>query len=51
MPSQKKTNKTYGYRRVKDYLDSKGIFLNPKTILRLMNKYNLLSEIRRRRKS
>lgn len=47
---QKKTNKTYGYRRVHEYLLTKGIKLNSKTVLRLMNKYNLLSEIRRRRK-
>ena len=47
---QKKTNKTYGYRRVHEYLSTHGIKLNRKTVLRLMNKYNLLSEIRRRRK-
>ena len=27
-----------------------GIFCNPKTVLRIMKKYDLLSEIRRRRK-
>ena len=47
---QKKYNKTYGYRRVCEYLLTRGIKLNRKTVLRLMNKYNLLSEIRRRRK-
>lgn len=31
-------------------LESKGIHCNPKTILRVMKKYDLLSEIRRRRK-
>ena len=31
-------------------LESKGIHRNPKTILRVMKKYDLLSEIRRRRK-
>ena len=31
-------------------LKSKGIHCNPKTILRVMKKYDLLSEIRRRRK-
>ena len=31
-------------------LENKGIHRNPKTILRVMKKYNLLSEIRRRRK-
>ena len=30
--------------------DSEGIVKNPKTILRIMHKYDLLSEIRRRRK-
>lgn len=48
---QKLTHKTYGYRRVAIWLEVKrGIVRNPKTILRIMNKYNLLSEIRRRRK-
>ena len=43
--------KTYGYRRVHIWLEKvKGIQLNPKTVLRIMNKYGLLSEIRRRRK-
>ena len=43
--------KTYGYRRVHIWLiKAKGIRLNPKTVLRVMNKYGLLSEIRRRRK-
>jgi len=31
-------------------LAAKGIYRNPKTILRVMKKYNLLSEIRRRRR-
>ena len=47
---QQATRQTYGYRRVAIYLENKGIKLNPKTILRLMNKYNLLSCIRRNRK-
>lgn len=35
----------------RDYTqESKGIHYNPKTILRVMKKYDLLSEIRRRRK-
>ena len=42
--------KTYGYRRMKLWLDSEGITKNPKTVLRIMHKYGLLSEIRRRRK-
>jgi len=47
---QKKTNKTYGYRRVWKRLKSRNIDRNPKTVLRIMKKYGLLSEIRRRRK-
>ena len=41
--------KTYGYRRVHTWLESKGIYHNPKTILRVMQKYNLLSVIRRKK--
>lgn len=45
------SHKTYGCRRVKIWLQKvKNICLNLKTILRIMRKYNLLSEIRRRRK-
>ena len=47
---QKSCKKTYGYRRMKLWLDSEGVTKNPKTILRIMHKYDLLSEIRRRRK-
>jgi len=48
---QQQTRKTYGYRRVQIWLSrEKGIYRNPKTILRVMNKYGLLSEVRRRRK-
>ncbi len=47
---QHSTRQTYGYRRVTIWLENKGIKLNPKTILRLMNKYNLLACIRRNRK-
>ena len=47
---QNKTDKTYGYRRVWKWLQSKKIQRNPKTVLRVMKKYGLLSEIRRRRK-
>ena len=43
-------DKTYGYRRVWQWLEKKHIHRNPKTILRVMKKYGLLSEIRRRRK-
>ena len=42
--------RTYGYRRMWLWLRSQNIFRNPKTVLRIMKKYDLLSEIRRRRK-
>lgn len=42
--------RTYGYRRMWLLLKSQNIFRNPKTVLRIMKKYDLLSEIRRRRK-
>lgn len=42
---------TYGYRRMWQWLkNSKRIYHNPKTILRVMQKYGLLAEIRRCRK-
>ena len=41
---------TYGYRRMHLWLEKQGIHRNPKTILRIMKKYGLLSEIRRYRK-
>ena len=47
---QEQTGKTYGYRRVWKWLKDRGIKKNPKTVLRVMKKYELLSEIRRRRK-
>ena len=46
---QEKCGKTYGYRRVHIWLDRQGIHHNPKTILRVMQKYNLLSVIRRKK--
>ena len=47
---QKETYSTYGYRRVQIWLDrKKNIRRNPKTVLRIMQKYNLLSVIRRKR--
>ena len=46
---QDKCGKTYGYRRVHIWLERHGIYHNPKTILRVMNKYNLLSTVRRRK--
>lgn len=47
---QQESRKTYGYRRVWQWLKARNIQRNPKTILRIMRKYELLSEIRRRRK-
>lgn len=48
---QDRCGKTYGYRRIHVWLiREKFLYLNPKTVLRVMNKYGLLSEIRRRRK-
>ena len=46
---QDKCGKTYGYRRVYIWLERQGIHHNPKTILRVMQKYNLLSVIRRKK--
>ena len=40
---------TYGYRRMWLWLKSQNIYCNQKTVLRIMKKYDLLSEIRRRR--
>ena len=47
---QNRTDKTYGYRRVWKWLKDRDIARNPKTVLRIMKKYGLLAEIRRRRK-
>jgi len=48
---QKVCRKTYGYRRVHIWLGrEKQLHCNPKTVLRVMRKYGLLCEIRRRRK-
>jgi len=48
---QKLCRKTYGYRRVHIWLNrEKRKNCNPKTVLRVMRKYGLLSEIRRRKK-
>ena len=46
---QEECGKTYGYRRVHLWLERKGIHHNPKTILRVMQKYNLLSVVRRKK--
>ena len=47
---QKRCFGTYGYRRMQLMLATEGIYRNPKTVLRVMKKYNLLAEIRRRRR-
>ena len=46
---QEKCGKTYGYRRVHIWLQRQGVYHNPKTILRVMQKYNLLSVVRRKK--
>ena len=46
---QDECGKTYGYRRVHIWLERKGIYRNPKTVLRVMQKYGLLSVIRRKK--
>lgn len=46
---QDQTHKTYGYRRVHIWLERQGIYCNPKTVLRVMQKYNLLSVVRRKK--
>ena len=43
---QDKCGKTYGYRRVYIWLERNGIHKNPKTVLRVMRKYNLQSAFR-----
>ena len=47
---QEECHSTYGYRRVHIWLERNGTHCNPKTVLRVMNKYNLLAVIRRRRR-
>ena len=47
---QQRCQNTYGYRRMHLALAAKGLHRNPKTVLRVMKKYNLLAEIRRRRR-
>ena len=46
---QEKCGRTYGYRRVHIWLDRQGVHYDPKTILRVMQKYNLLSVVRRKK--
>lgn len=47
---QERCFQTYGYRRMHLWLQSRQIHHNSKTVWRIMKKYGLLSEIRRRRK-
>ncbi|MDO5478400.1 MAG: IS3 family transposase [Clostridia bacterium] len=46
---QDECGKAYGYRRVHIWLERQGIYRNPKTVLRVMQKYGLLSVIRRKK--
>ena len=46
---QDHSHSTYGYRRVHIWLERQGIHKNPKTVLRVMQKYNLLSVVRRKK--
>ena len=46
---QDECKSTYGYRRVHIWLERQGIHHDPKTVLRVMNKYSLLSVVRRKR--
>ena len=46
---QEHSHRTYGYRRVHIWLERQGIYRNPKTVLRVMQKYNLLSEVRKKK--
>lgn len=47
---QERSLRTYGYRRMWLWLKNQHLYRNPKTVLRIMKKYGLLSEIRRQRK-
>ncbi len=46
---QEETYRAYGYHRVHIWLERQGIQHNPKTILRVMQKYNLLFVVRRKK--
>ena len=46
---QEQSHRTYGYRRVQIWLDKEGVHRNPKTVLRVMQKYGLLSVVRRKK--
>lgn len=47
---QEQCRQTYGYRRMWLWLEKQALHKNPKTVLRVMKKYGLLSEIRRPKK-
>ncbi len=46
---QASCGRTYGYRRVQIWLDRNGTHYDPKTVLRVMQKYDLLSVVRRKK--
>ena len=46
---QEQCGKTYGYRRVHIWFERNGIHHDPKTVLRVMQKYGLLSVVRRKK--
>lgn len=47
---QSTRGRIHGYRYIQLWLEKvKGIYKNPKTVLRIMRKYGLLSEVRRKR--
>lgn len=47
--SQEQTPQTYGFCKIKISLEKQGIYSNQKTILQVMQKYNLLSKMRRKK--
>ena len=46
---QEESHRTSGYRRVHIWLERQEIYRNPKTVLRVIQKYNLLSVVRRKK--
>ena len=49
-PQQERCRRTYGYQKLWLWLEEQGSHHNPKTVLRVMKKHNILAEIRRPRK-
>ena len=49
MECQKESKQTYGFRRVQLWLQRHHVHVNSKSVLRIMRKYSLLSQIRRTR--